>query len=79
MLRANDGFSTSGSELSRLKGAANQLAAAGLPTSTASPMTWRDVVGVATQRAASAREPYCATAWSSSCSWYAGERQPLLT
>jgi copper homeostasis protein len=29
MLRANDGFSTSGSELSRLKGAANQLAAAG--------------------------------------------------
>jgi copper homeostasis protein len=29
MLRANDGFSTSGSELSRLKGAANQLVAAG--------------------------------------------------
>lgn len=29
MLRANDTFSTSGSELSRLRGAANQLAAAG--------------------------------------------------
>lgn len=29
MLRANDGFSTSGSELTRLKGAAHQLAAAG--------------------------------------------------
>lgn len=29
MLRANDGFSTSGSELSRLQGAAQQLAAAG--------------------------------------------------
>src|SRR5690606_13496372 len=29
MLRANDGFTTSGSELSRLQGAAHQLAAAG--------------------------------------------------
>ena len=47
--------------------------------STASPDTWADVSGVATQRAASSSEPYSATASRSSCSWYAGERQPLLT
>ncbi len=47
--------------------------------STASPDTCGDVSGVATHRAASAREPYVETASSSRCSWYAGERQPLLT
>ena len=50
-----------------------------VPRSTASPSTWSDVAGVATQRAASALEPYFEIASSSSCSWYAGERQPLLT
>ncbi len=49
------------------------------PMSTASPDTWADVLGVATQRAASASEPYFETASRSSCSWYAGERQPLST
>src|SRR5262245_56384644 len=47
--------------------------------STAFPDTWADVVGVATQRAASSLEPYLETASRSSCSWYAGERQPLST
>src|SRR5262245_46893287 len=47
--------------------------------STASPDTWADVVAVATQRAASSSEPYFETASWSSCSWYAGERQPLST
>src|SRR5215218_4365669 len=49
------------------------------PMSTASPLTCADVRGVATQRAASASEPYFETACWSSCSWYAGERQPLST
>ena len=47
--------------------------------STASPDTCADVSGVATHRAASSSEPYFETASRSSCSWYAGERQPLLT
>jgi hypothetical protein len=49
------------------------------PMSTASPDTWAEVSGVATQRAASLSEPYFATASRSSCSWYFGERQPLST
>ena len=49
------------------------------PRSTASPFTCADVWGVATQRAASASEPYFETACWSSCSWYAAERQPLST
>jgi hypothetical protein len=36
-------------------------------------------VGVATHRAASSSEPYFDTASRRSCSWYAGERQPLST
>src|SRR3954447_22211552 len=47
--------------------------------STASPDTCRDVVPVATHRAASASEPYLAIASRRSWSSYAGERQPLLT
>ena len=47
--------------------------------STASPETWADVSAVATHRAASCSEPYVETASRRSCSWYAGERQPLLT
>jgi hypothetical protein len=39
------------------------------PTSTASPDTWADVLGVATQRAASASEPYFETASRRSRSW----------
>lgn len=38
--------------------------------STASPDTWADVVGVATQRAASSSEPYVETASWRSWSWY---------
>ena len=47
--------------------------------STASPETWADVSGVDTQRAASSSDPYSEIASRSSCSWYARERQPLLT
>jgi hypothetical protein len=47
--------------------------------STASPDTWADVAGAATQRAASACEPYLATASWSRCAWYSGDRQPLST
>src|SRR3954447_1020605 len=47
--------------------------------STASPDTCADVAGVATQRAASASEPYLRTAWRRSCCWYSAERQPLST
>ena len=47
--------------------------------STASPPTCGEVSGVATQREASAREPYSRTASSSSRCWWALERQPLLT
>ena len=43
------------------------------------PRHVRGRVGVATQRAASSSEPYFETASRSSRSWYAGERQPLLT
>ena len=48
------------------------------PMSTASPDTCADVLGVATQRAASAAEPYFEIASRSSCSWYSGERRPLV-
>src|SRR3954447_20425113 len=47
--------------------------------STASPDTCADVPGVATQRAASASEPYLRTASRRSCCWYSAERQPLST
>src|SRR4051812_27963322 len=47
--------------------------------STASPETWADVSEVATQRAASASDPYFEIASRRSCSSYSGERQPLLT
>src|SRR5262245_32138854 len=47
--------------------------------STASPDTCADVLGVATQRAASSSEPYFETASWRSCSWYSGDRQPLST
>src|SRR5438128_1055716 len=57
----------------------SHAAAAEGPTSTACPDTWADVLGVATHRAASSTEPYFETASWKSRSWYAGERQPLLT
>ena len=47
--------------------------------STASPDTCSDVAAVATHRAASSSEPYSEIASRSSSSWYAGERQPLVT
>ncbi len=45
--------------------------------STASPDTCADVPGVATQRLASASDPYFEIASRSSWAWYAGARQPL--
>ena len=47
--------------------------------STACPETWVDVSGVATHRAAAFLEPYFEIASRRSRSWYAGERQPLVT
>src|ERR671917_1936043 len=47
--------------------------------STASPDTCRDVSAVATHRAASSFEPCSAIASRRSCSWYSGDRHPLVT